>query len=86
MSDAGSDVTEGEPGMPEISVRFRGLIGGLPIYKGNLTELQEWLMNIQKKQIVYGLSDSQLVLLAFEGAVGPVSKLIGGCYTEKIWG
>lgn len=57
---------------------FRFLIGGmrLPTYKGNSTNLQEWLMNIQKKQVIYGLSDSKLVLLAFEGAVGPLPKFI----------
>lgn len=61
----GSDVTKGKTGMPNIST---GLIGRmrLPTYKGNPTELQEWLMNIQKKQVIYRLSDNELVLLAFE--------------------
>lgn len=53
MRNAGLDVIEGETGMPKISAGFQGLIGGmrLPTYKGNLIELQEWLMNIQKKQV-----------------------------------
>ena len=65
---------------------FRRLIGGmrLPSFKGDPTELQEWIQSIQKKQVIYGLSDHQeMVLLVYEAAADPVSKYVGGLYREN---
>ena len=77
MSIAGSDITVDQG---EIAMGFRGLIGGmrLPSFKSDPTELQEWIQTIQKKQVIYGLSDQEMVLLAYEAAAGPVSKYAGG--------
>ena len=54
----------------------------LPSFKGDPTELQEWIQSIQKKQI-YGLSDQEMVLLAYEAAAGLVYKHVGGLYREN---
>ena len=87
MSVAGSDITvdQEEGGIPEITMRFRRLIGGMRLlsFKGNPTELQEWIQSIQKKQVIYGLSDQEMVLLAYEAAAGPVSKYVGGLNKEN---
>ena len=87
MSVAGSDITDdmGEGGTPGVTMGFRSLIGHmrLPSFKGDPTELQEWILSIQKKQVIYGLSDQEMVLLAYEAAAGPVSKFIGGLYREN---
>ena len=83
----GSDITDdqGEGGIPKIMMGFRRLTGGmrLPSFKGNPTELQEWILSIQKEQVIYGLSDQEMVLLAYEAAAGPVSKYVGGLYREN---
>ena len=64
---------------------FRRMIEGmrLPSFKGDPTELQEWIQSIQKKQVIYGLSDQEMVLLAYEAAAGPISKYVGGLYREN---
>ena len=92
MSVAGSDITDnqGEVGVPVITMRFRRLIGGmrLPSFKGDPTEQQEWILSIQKKQVVYGLSDQEIVLLTYEAPASPESKYVGGLYRENpaiIW-
>ena len=81
MSVAGSDITVDQG---EIAMAFRKLIGGmrLPLFKGDPTERQKWIQSIQKKQVIYGLSDQEMVLLAYEAAAGPVSKYVGGLYRE----
>ena len=81
MSVAGSDITVDQG---KIAMGFRKLIGGmrLPLVKGDPTELQEWIQSIQKKQVIYGLSDREIVLLAYEAATGQVSKYVGGFYRE----
>ena len=68
----------------EIAMGFQKLIGGmrLPSFKGDPTELQEWIQSIQKKQVIYGLSDQEMVLLAYEAAAGPVFKYVGGLHRE----
>ena len=57
MSVVGSDITvnQGEGVVPKITMGFCRLIGGtrLPSYKGDPTELQEWILSIQKKQVIY---------------------------------
>ena len=82
MSVAGTDITDDQG---EIAMGFRGLIGSmrLPSLKGDPTELQEWIQSIQKKQVIYGLSEQEMVLLAHEEAAGPVSKNVGGLYREN---
>ena len=82
MSVADSDIPVDQE---EIAMGFRKLIGGmrLPSFKGDPTELQEWIQSIQKKQVIYGLSDQEMVLLAYEAAAGPVSKYVGGLYREN---
>ena len=82
MSVAGSDNTVDQG---EITIGFLGLIGGmrLPSFKGDSTELQEWIQSIQKKEVIYGLSDQEMVLLVYEAAAGPVSKYVGGLYRES---
>ena len=82
MSIAGSDITVNQG---EMSMGFRGLVGGmrLPSFKGEPTELQEWIQSIQKKQVIYGLSGQEMVLLAYEAAADPVSKYVGGLYREN---
>lgn len=87
MNVAGSNTTDdqGEAGVPEIAMGFRRLIGSmrLPSFRGDKTELQEWILSIQKKQVMYGLPDQEMVLLAYEAAAGPVSTYIGGLYREN---
>ena len=70
--------SSGRRGIPEITMGFCKLIGGmrLPSFQSDLTELQEWILSIQKKQVIYGLSDQEMVLLAYKAAAGPVSKYV----------
>lgn len=54
------------------------ILGGMrvPLFKGDSTRLQDWIESIEKNKIIYGLSDGESVLLAFEATAGPVSKSI----------
>ena len=87
MSVAGQDITDdqGEGGIPKLTMGICRLIGGmrLPSFKGNPTELQEWIQSIQKKQVIYDLSDQDMVLFEYKAAAGPVSKYVGGLYREN---
>ena len=62
----------------------RSLLGGmkLPTYQGNPAEFHNWLVAVQKKQLMYGLTDREMVLLVYEAAAGPVSKFMGTLYRE----
>ena len=81
MSAAGSDIPVDQG---EIAMGFPKLIRcmKLPSFKCDPTELQEWIQSIQKKQVIYGLSDQEMVLLAYEAAAGLVFKYVGGLYRE----
>lgn len=85
MSIAGSDSMEGKAMVLEIMVAFRSLLGEmkLPFYWGNPAEFHDWLVTVQKKQLLYGLTDQEMLLLAYEAAAGPVSKFIGDLYREN---
>ena len=52
-------------------------------YRGELVKSYEWLESIQKKRLIYGLLDRQLIL-AFDAAVGSVSKFIEQIYRESL--
>ena len=54
----------------------------MPSFKGDPTELQEWIQSISKKQVIYSFSDQEMVLLTYEAAAGPASKYVGGLYRE----
>ena len=55
----------------------------LPSFKGDQTEPLGWILSTKKKQVIYGLSDQEMVLLAYEAAAGLVSKHVGGLYSEN---
>ena len=85
MSITGSNSTEGEVMAPEVTTTFRGLLSRmkLPNYQGNPAEFHDWLIVVQKKQLVYRLMDRKMVQLAYEAAAGSVSKFIGALYREN---
>lgn len=80
MSVAGSDITDDQGE----AMGFCRLIGGMRLssFRGDPKELQEWILSIQKKQVIYGLSD-QMFLLLYEAVAGPVSKYVGGLYRKN---
>lgn len=51
-------------------------MGGLrlPVYMGESTELQGLFSGIQKIRLIYGLSDKENVLMAFDGALGVIFR------------
>ena len=71
--------------VPEVTMGFRRLIGGMGLlsFRGDPTELQEWILSSQKKQVIYGLSDQEIVLLAYKAVAGPVSKYFGELHREN---
>ena len=74
MRIAGLDSIEGKATVPKITAAFRGKLGGmkLPTYQRNLAEFHDWLVAVQKNKLVYGLTDYEMVLLAYEAVAGPV--------------
>ena len=61
-----------------VSKEFRSLLLNvrIPFFKGESLKLNEWLKAIQKKKLVYGLTEREMISLAFETAVTAPSDFI----------
>ena len=49
---------------------LKGMLQNLQVFKGEPLSLQDWLEALQKKCLILGLSDEELVLLANDRLVG----------------
>lgn len=91
-SDDGTDcsLNGSELNQPPVLDKFRGLLGGprVQVYKGDLGELKNWITAIEKKQLIYELSEVETALLAYDAAERLVSEFIGSDpagYPELAW-
>ena len=48
----------------------------IPSFRGEALKLNEWLKAIQKKKIIFGLTEREMILLAYETVVGSPSDFI----------
>ena len=76
----GSDATGvvEETQLEGVSKQFVSLLLNIRIkpFRGDPLNLNEWIKAIEKKRLVYGLTDKEIILLAFETAVGAPSDFI----------
>ena len=81
------NVVEEGPGAPEQG-RNRtmlrvGLSGPkLPVYNGRDMQVQDWISAIEKKALIYEISDKDKVMLAYDHAEGVVNDFIRGALRE----
>ena len=61
-----------------VSKQFISLLLNIRItfFRGDSLKLNEWIKAIEKKRLVYGLTDKEMILLAFETVVGAPSDFI----------
>ena len=79
-----SGMTE-ETQVEEISKEFRSMLLNVrvPSFREESLKLKEWLKAIQKKKVVFGLSERELVLLTYETMAGADSDFMEKIMVEK---
>lgn len=65
-----------EVNRPQVSDKFKGLLEGprVQVYKGDPGELKNWIIAIEKKQLIYKLAGVEAALVAYDVAEELISS------------